>query len=428
MRISFKIDSLAFGGNGIGRHEGKVIFVPYSAPGDEVEVEIINERKRYSYGEIVRILRESEFRRNAECKYFGLCGGCQWQHIIYERQLKSKEGILSDAVQRIGKCDVSVIHNIIKSPREFRYRHRIRFHKKGDDIGFYKLSSNRIINIEDCVIAHEKVISPFRIIRRLFSNRRFSFLAGDIELTIGDYGKTLLISSEIKRMDALELFEKLKEDGLFSGLIFKDRGRLNHMGNPYIYFKHEYNYDISLKMRYHAIVFTQANWFINKLMIQDLLYFINNLKVKRVLDLFCGAGNLSVPVSFKVEYVEGIDICGRAIEDAKENAKENGRENCNFMRSSVEQFFDKGKIKSYELVIIDPPREGIKNHLNQILSMKPRHLCYISCDPITFCRDLRYLRDNGYFPIYIRPYDMFPQTYHMEIMAFMERRLSSKNC
>lgn len=424
MKIKVRIDNLTFGGKGIGRYEGKVIFVPYSAPGDEVEVKIIKDRKTYSIGEIVRVSKASEFRRVAECKYFELCGGCHWQHIIYEKQLVIKEEVLRETAKRIGKAESSVIHNIVPSPLEFRYRHRLRLHKRGSSLGFYRVSSNRIISIEDCLIADEKLSKLFSILRRILTGRD---IEGDAELAVGDMGKTVALYSNINTIRATDLFTKLREeDNSLGGFIWRYRGKLCYLGNPYTYFNYTYDHGIEIKMRYHGSVFSQVNNYINVLMVQNLLHFVDNLKIKNVLDLFCGTGNFSIPISFKVEHVKGIDVDRYAIEDAMENAKENKRDNCVFIRSDVSEFLEKEKTSQYDLIILDPPREGIKDIIAQILSIGPKYICYISCNPPAFYRDFKSLIDNGYNPLYSIPFDMFPQTYHLEIMGFMEKRPSLK--
>ena len=182
--LTLDIDALSFGPHGIGRHEGRVVMIPHSAPGDRVIAHIVEEKERYSIGELAGIVAPSPLRQTPPCHYVPECGGCSWQHIRYEAQLKAKEQNVVDALHRIGKLSDFELRPIIASPQEYHYRRRIRLHYDRNRLGFFRSSSHDVVEIQRCLIADERLNSVVDLLR--WWTPRLSSAVEYVELVVGD--------------------------------------------------------------------------------------------------------------------------------------------------------------------------------------------------------------------------------------------------
>ncbi len=424
------IEKIVFGGDGLGRlSDGKVVFVPFTLPEEKVKIRIIAENRDYAEAQVEEILEPSPYRREPPCKYYFLCGGCQFQHIEYSEQLNIKKEILYDIFKRQGWKEEIPLEKVVSSPKEFGYRNRLRLHVEREHLkmGFVKRKSHEVLKIDHCLLG-EDILN--RVLKGLYENPawiKFSF-----------YTKRVKIESSPLENKAVLIFwtllPPLKEDlrALFDieelkCVCYWTRGSRPH--GPYpedTSFGGRRIFKSIDDMKYYVQpgVFVQTNWDIN-LAIMDLLQDLP-LEYANVLDLHSGMGNFLFPLVKKdrADFFLGVDTDPRAIEDGiyiAEKEKINGRLDFRNI-SAMEALYEAVKYgEFYDLVILDPPRGGCKELMRLLPEVAKKYIIYISCDAPTLIRDIFELRARGYrlFKIYL--FDMFPQTYHFETVALLEK-------
>ncbi len=432
MRPVLKIEKIVFGGDGLARlPDGKVVFVPYSIPEETVQVKIIKDYGDYAEGEIQEILEPSPYRRDPACPYYGVCGGCQFQHITYENQLKIKEEILYDTFKRLGWKDEIPLEKVVPSPKEFHYRNRLRLHVENEQLkmGFVKRKTHKVLKINQCLLADE-IIN--RVLKKLYTNAswlKLSFYSKRIKIELSPEEKkaTLIFwtalspyREEIERLLEIEelkcVFYWMKgrhpqgpfpEDSAFGGRrVFKNIDNLFYYVQPGVFV--QTNWDINL-----AIMETIRSW--------DLSY-------EKVLDLHAGIGNFIFPLlnSKKAKKFLGVDTDLRAIEDGIYTAEKQGINGKLDLRnmSAMEALYEALKMgETYDLVLLDPPRGGCKELLRLLPDVAEKYIVYISCDAPTFVRDIKILKEFNYQLEKVILFDMFPQTYHFEVMGLLEKKV-----
>ncbi len=366
------IDRLAFGGDGVGRLEGKVVFVPLAVPGDKIRVRLVEEGARFDRGEIVEVVLPSPDRVQPRCTVFGRCGGCQWQNFSYPAQLKAKEEILKETLERIGKIASPPIRPIIASPDPWGYRHRIQLRRDAEGrIGFFERGSRRVVEFETCEIA----APPLSERARSFKN------------------------NGVPPSDAFELSLKggvVKMEPLDS----EERS------------------------------FCQVNPKVNESLVQvtlEALFGAADLAFTRrwnVVELYSGAGNLTLPIAGRVAKLFSVELQRSSLKEAEEEARANGLQNIDFLVGTAEWGLKSVLRKgiAVDAVLLDPPRQGAKEILDLLAVVKPRVIVYVSCDPATLARDLKFLVARHFDLDFVQPLDMFPQTYHIEAVARLMRR------
>ncbi|MDI6728726.1 MAG: class I SAM-dependent RNA methyltransferase [Thermodesulfovibrionales bacterium] len=412
-KATFKAELPAYGGLCIAKWKGKVVFIKNTIPGETIEARLEEERKDYYTASTTKILEPSPDRIEPNCKFFGLCGGCQFQHISYQRQIKLKEEILKDSLKRLGKIDIELSKPLIYD-NQWHYRYRGQFKVLQGKIGFYREKTREVIDIDGCPLMTEEINEYLLKVRGILKNSEHLHAISEVHISHGDEA-VALIKTRGK--------QPLKLDGLapaflhsgFSG-VFIDSGekRLLKYGNHYIIFDLE-----GLKYTISPMSFFQSHWRLNQAVVGFVKDNLQPLKGKRVLDLYSGAGNFSLPISLDVGEVIAVEESPFAIEDGKRNLQINGIKNCRFIRSSIEGLNIKDSI---DIIILDPPRLGLTNAaMDKILAMVPERIAYVSCNPATLARDLRKLLAK-YEIESIRMIDFFPQTYHIESLAFLRKK------
>lgn len=342
--MQIKIEKLACGGNGIGVLDGKMFFVPFSAAGDVLDVEITDDHGSYGEAKIIKILESSPERVEPLCPVFYQCGGCQWQHMSYDAQVKWKKNILKDTLERIAKISSPFVLDTLRSPKQWNYRNRIQLHVSKDGaIGFYKQKSYEVVEFEKCFIAEEELNE------QLAANRD-------------------------------EIRTRQKGIGL----------RLTGGGS-----------------------FSQVNTLQNEQLKAMLCEWLKEIPHDNVLELYAGSGNFTFEIAKVAKFVIASDCDAKAIECARKLAEENGVENIKFYikpAAKAVKFVD----GECDVVILDPPRKGCVDAVDDILKLRPKAILYVSCDPATLSRDLASFIAKGYRHQKSLPVDMFPQTHHVE--------------
>jgi 23S rRNA (uracil1939-C5)-methyltransferase len=427
---------MCYGGAGFGRVAGKACFVPLSAPGDEARIRVVKEKRSYLEGELLELVTASPLRIEPPCPYFGSCGGCNWQQLPYREQLKQKGEIFAESLRRIGRVQSDSILPVAGSANRYGYRSRIQLkvgRKKGAPaLGFFKTGSHDVIDIASgCVIADpllNRISAQFRpILARLPEIEAIP----QIDLAIGDDARSIAIVHFSGKSPA-QLVERLlaargelpSVDGLFVR-----SGAKAQMDRVFGIDALSYGIPAGLfpgsrdmRLRFGRGGFSQVNYPQNLELIRTVWQWGGFTGGERVLDLYCGNGNISVPIAPYVAELIGVEGYAPSIDDAKANAKANGVANASFRVSDagafVRRFAQQGE--RFDLVILDPPRGGAEA-AGEIASLSPETIIYVSCDPATLSRDLALICDRGYRVTRSQPVDMFPQTYHLESVTELKR-------
>jgi 23S rRNA (uracil1939-C5)-methyltransferase len=388
--VEVTTERLAYGGDAIARHEGLAIFVPLAAPGERLRVRITERKKHFARAEIDRIIEPSSSRREAPCKYFGECGGCQLQHLTYEAQLKAKTGFVRDALERIGRIDWP--HEIeIRHASEFGYRTRaqVKIDAKIKRIGFNRAASNAVCDVESCPILVPKLDQALRTLRDVVPSRFDSsdqtFRYSNVEIAASESGVAF--------------------DPAIGGL---PGGALRLVAN-----NEAYNFTPS--------TFFQSNAGLLDVLVNEA---IGDESGELAIDLYAGVGLFTLPLARRFSRVIGVEADTRTSECAQENIKQAGLTNVNFHNSNAELWlrsFSQNLNGRPDLIVLDPPRAGAADVVCHIAALKPSRINYVSCDPTTLARDLRTLVDNGFKLSELTAIDMFPQTYHVETVAKLNR-------
>ena len=417
--ISLEIDALSYGPYGIGRHQGKAVMIPATAPGDTVAARIVESNDKYDIGAMVRLVAPSPARQNPPCPYVGECGGCCWQHLRYEAQLKAKQRSVEDALQRIGKLHGFELRPIISSPQEYRYRRRIRLQWHGRRLGFYRPASHDLIEIDSCLIAEDKlnaIIRPLRtFLERLASEVEY------VEVVTGDDSNQIVavakLAGEFIKQDeaACERFVEPSSD--IDGLIFQNGDWRRTWGRTLISIWLEENLCLSVD----GDVFTQVNRDGNRIVINQLLAAGDFHKDDRVLELYGGAGNFTLPMAKRSSEVVTVENHRPSVNSGKSSAELNGMDNIRWIRAAVPAAIQRlsQQRERFSKIVLDPPRAGAKGIEQSLASLGAERILYISCNPTTLARDLAGLARNGYHLKTVQPIDLFPHTFHVETLAIM---------
>ena len=414
--VKTTIQKVVFGGKGLAKLEdGKTCFVSYVLPDEKVEIEITKNKKNFCEGIAKKVLQQNENRVNPICNYYTLCGGCDFQHINYEYQLKLKKEALEETIKRLAKEDINV-EKIIPSPQSFYYRNKIQLKYDGKNLGFFKPESNEIVNIDNCPITDEDINKTIGFFRDFLKDKAF---IKEIHIYKSSTDKALVrfITEEFFETDFEDF--KLNFPISLAGIgIYKKHKRLKTYGTPFVFEKvGKFTFRVSIDS------FFQVNKYQIENFINEVISEIPEDKSLTVGDVFCGVGTLSIPVAKKVKKVFGIEISKSAVKDAKYNARINSINNANFYNLSADKTGDLLFGFNPNLLIFDPPRTGLsKKLINQVIALKSlKKIIYVSCYPPTLARDISLLKEGGFKLTKLKMIDMFPETHHIEAIAVLDK-------
>lgn len=399
----FKIEKLDHYGRGITKQNNKNIFVENALPNELVEINIIKENKKYSEANVLKYIEKSNQRIEPKCPYYNFCGGCNIMHLAYKDQLNFKENKIYNIVNKYLKKEIK-INSIEYSDTNLFYRNKVTFQIKENTIGFYKNHTYDIINIDNCIISNNLINNSIKYLKKLNLKEINKIICrtGLDELMI-------VIETSNINLDITPLKD------IANSIYLKINNEYVHIcGNKYINEKLEkYNFLISPES------FFQVN-------INTCLKLYNKIKKyvgsnKNVIDLYCGTGSIGIFVS-KNNNVIGIEINNYAIMDAENNKKLNNLNNIKFISGDSGKKLNNLNFNP-DIIIVDPPRSGLnKETINNILKFNAKEIIYVSCDPMTLVRDLNIL-DKFYNINEITPFDMFPNTHHVECIAYLTKKL-----
>lgn len=392
-----KVEILRFDdfGRGICYVDDKVTFVPFSIPGDVLEIEITKEKKNYNEGKIVKIIKPSKNRVVPPCPYFGGCGGCSYQMLRYDENLLEKQ---NNVINYFKKNGLLINPSIIKNDRPYNYRNKIALKIVNRKIGYFKNNSHEIVEINKCLLAENKINEVIKLIPSL------NIINGEVIIRSSYKDEVLII---ISTNDNVEI-SKIKDIKNLKGIILNNK--TIYKDN---YFIEEVN-DIKYNVAYDA--FFQVNRLVCAKMFKLAQDFVNEGDI--VLDLYSGVGTLSLSAARKAKEVVGVEINKNAVDNANSNAKLNNLTNALFIYS------DAGDIKNLDInfnkLIVDPPRAGLSRDTIDFIKEKlPEEIMYISCDYHAQVRDLKLL--DGYEITNSYVCDLFSYTYHVECICILKR-------
>lgn len=380
--VEVEIERLLPGGVGLAHAEGMTLFVALSAPGDVVRAQIDRVQGNIGYASIVEVVKPSPERVEPPCPYFGLCGGCDFQQLNYQAQLRAKAEIIRDCLHRIARIEFPGDIVVHPSPKEWQYRARALWQVDAAalKIGYFERASRRVCDVEYCAVlspelqvALEKVRSELHRQQRRLPFRDISVVAGD---------------------DGVSLRPAIRP--------FQQRDVRLRVGNETYVFS--------------AQAFFQINHSMLSLLVEEA---IGNLSGKIAIDLYCGVGLFTLPLARKFEQVIGIEANETASDYAGRNVELAKLDNVEIATLDVGEWLKYYRsFEPIDVLLLDPPRTGMENRVVEgVLGLQPQKIVYVSCDPATLARDLAKLVDGGYALDSVVAFDMFPQTHHVETIA-----------
>jgi 23S rRNA (uracil1939-C5)-methyltransferase len=433
-RVPVQIERLVFQGDGLGRlPDGRVIFVPLTVPGDQAEVQIEESRADFARGRLLRILSPALARIEAPCPYFGTCGGCQWQHVAPETQHLWKRSILQELLARVGKLgEVPVAQPIVPAgPWEYRARAQLKVIGGARPcIGFHQRETNRVVDIDRCPLLDARLNAVLATLRRMKHPSVFSLFDGLREawFALGTGTGEVLVSlfARVRDRAALRLvWHALKEQVpgvvglvLLEGDPRQDPHAVDHAGNREL---QERVGDAGFRLGPTA--FFQVNGLAAATLTRLVLEAAGLTGRERVLELYAGAGTFTVSLSRNAREVVGVESHREAAANGAANLQDNGCGNARMLPGQVEQVLPGLAAEgAWDVVVMDPPRTGCSRRLlDDLGKLTAGRLVYVSCDPSTLARDLGVLVRGGFRLTSLQPVDLFPQTFHLETVALLER-------
>ena len=365
--VVLELTGIAPTGEAIGRYQGMVVFVPYGLPGETVRVHLVERKRSFARGEIVERLDDSPQRIAPTCPYFGVCGGCDWQHVAYEEQLHFKTAIVAEQLARIGKIADPPVRPCLGSPAAYEYRNHVRLHATPDgDVGYRAARSHAIVLVRDCPICEPGLRRQVAAAAHAQDLREHG---GEIELRAWEH---------VIRV------------------------------GPHAY-------------RASKGAFFQANTAVARLLVDAVLEALAPKGSEHVLDLYCGVGLFTIPIGRRVAHVVGIEASRTAAADGEWNMAEAGVAG-QIVADDAAEALRSPQIANHpwDAVLLDPPRTGVDaDALEALIALGAPRLLYVSCEPATLARDLRQLASHGYHLEWAQPFDMFPQTRHVETLAVL---------
>ncbi|MBI4536719.1 MAG: 23S rRNA (uracil(1939)-C(5))-methyltransferase RlmD [candidate division NC10 bacterium] len=457
-----RIERLVFQGDGLGRLEdGRVVFVPLSAAQDLLEVRLLPGRGDFARGEAAALLEASPIRAQPACRYFGTCGGCQWQHLTHEGQVAWKAEILRELLVRVGKLSDVPVEPPLNPLPPWGYRARAQLKLSGGSdpragggrrgsrgpiadgrqesgsalrIGFHRRESHQVVDVEECPLLHPTLNALLRGLRGMRAPMLSQLFPGlrEVWMAVGaGTGEAMVaLFAHVRERAALRLlFHRLRESvpSLQGVVLLEGESRQQ----PRFVDRHGHGAILEQVGKHRFRVDATAFFQVSSLAAETLTALVAEAAAltgkERVLDLYCGVGTFTIPLARLAGEVVGIESHPSASADALYNVRVNDAGNVRILQAQVEQLLPDLAGESWDLAVLDPPRQGASRRVLEALGQLgvPR-IVYVSCDPSTLARDLGLLAGVGYSCVRIQPVDLFPQTFHLEAVAVLERRAANE--
>jgi 23S rRNA (uracil1939-C5)-methyltransferase len=428
--MEITIEKLIYGGEGLAHHDGSTVFVPFVLPAERISAAPVEQKKKFIRARVERVLEPSPERASARCPHFGVCGGCDYQHIPYDAQLKFKTEILRETLRRIGRIEwPGEITSHASPPWGYRNRAQWKVRSIGEDgaggtgIGYFRANSTALCAVEDCSILSPLLLKTLLGLRAAAAAGALPRELREIEAFAGAGDSKLLVTATFAGFPsrAQELVDKFRATlPEIESLLFHDptRERMELDGPGFIECE-----AAGSTYRVGHFSFFQVNRFLADELVRQVVD--SEDEGRMALDLFAGVGLFSVPLAKRFARVVAVEANPAAARDLETNTSgrvaRSGRV-IEVRAADVEQFLQKMKEKP-DLVVLDPPRAGLTpgtiKHLARVASAR---ITYVSCDPPTLARDLAAFVKSGYDVSGVHLFDLFPQTFHMEAVVGLRRR------
>ena len=401
-----RLEKLTYGGDAMGRlPDGRAVFVLFGLPGERVRIRLMEEKRGFARGELLEILEASPNRITPRCIHFGICGGCHYQNLPYEEQLKAKTEVLRDQLTRIGRVENPPMQEMLPSPSPWKYRNHVQFHLTEEArLGYMQARVPELFAIRECHLPEGSINSFWP---------QLAFEPGtDVERVSLRSGKDddlmLVLESASPESPELEI-----EAGISIAHIYEGNSVVI-AGNDHILIS-----VLDRDFRVSAASFFQVNAAMVGKMVNHLIVNLPVTQSTTILDIYCGGGLFSAFLAPKCERLIGIESSSSACEDFSFNLDE--FDNVELYEGLAEDLIPYIEAKP-EIVLVDLPRAGLgKRVVDGILKLSPRVIAYVSCDPSTLARDAARLIHGGYTLKDVTPFDLFPQTYHIESISLFQR-------
>ena len=394
--MEVKIEKLDNFGRGITYINNKICFVDGALEGEVVDINIVTDKKKYQEASVVDYLKVSDKRVKEDCPFSKVCGGCDLNHISYSDENDFKKDKIKQLVEKYTSVSSNLVKDIVFDDRD-NYRNKIVLH--GDKgIGLYKKSSNSIVCIDKCILVDSKINNIIKVLNRVNKSIR------EATIKVSNDSKEIMVEIKGDVLDTYELINTVDVLIINGEYLSGKKQIINPIGNKKYYESNE--------------SFFQVNKTLTEKLYDEALDVVKEDRPDNVLDLYCGTGTIGIYVSDYCKKIIGVDYNKSNILDANKNKELNNCNNIEFICDKVENQID--KFNNIDIVIVDPPRAGLdpktKDYLKKIGSKK---IIYISCDPVTLMRDINDLSDS-YSVKFIKPFNMFPRTYHVECVCVLE--------
>lgn len=433
MRTELDIEDLAPGGEGVARHGGRTVFVPFTAPGDRVAVEL-PAGEGVVHAELTELLRAGPSRLAPPCRHFGTCGGCEWLHLAYPAQLAAKERALAGVLRRIGRLapEECGLRPIVPSPAPLRYRTRAKFHhdRDGGRLVFFRRRSHEPVALAECHLLVPGLDALREAVGPALSAARLPAREVALEWSeVQGRGAALLRLPEVGPAARARAEALLAAVPALSGAVLQaEAGPPVVVGDPVLRQPRAPGDPAAGLQRSRPDVFQQANRGASALLVREALALLRP-EGEEVLELHCGAGNFTGPLAGRARRVAAVEVQGPALELARaDEAEREGPGEVRFFAGDALALAlalarERGPAaRRFGAVLLDPPREGAKGIGPALRALEAPRAVYVSCDPATLARDVRACVEAGYRVAAVVPVDMFPETHHVEAVALLERR------
>lgn len=429
--LSCEINDLLHDGRGVGRINGKAFFVEGALPGEDVEFRVINEKRNFAEARLTKVLSASQYRTEPECRYFSKCGGCSLQHLQHSEQIEFKKQQLLNSAQRVGLEPENTLDSLVGPQWNYRRRARLAVQRARDGqflVGFHNPGSNRIEPIASCMVLDKSLDALLMVLPSILNALGADIKIFEIELVAADNALAVAVEASRSLFDA-ELTSVVKALNVVAEMTTQlwwkvsKNGRFSRVddGEDGLYF----GVKDDIKLSFEPGQFIQVNDSINRSMIEQMLALVSVENTGVAIDLFCGSGNLSLPLAKQFNQVIGVEGLASLVVAANGNARSNAIDNTQFVVADLNDAASLKKVSkiasSIDLIILDPPRNGAAAIMPWVAKSGTKQIIYISCHSSTMVRDADFLIRAGYKLKNLGVMDMFPHTAHVESMALFEK-------
>ncbi|WP_433670008.1 23S rRNA (uracil(1939)-C(5))-methyltransferase RlmD [Klebsiella michiganensis] len=416
--ITVTVNDLDPFGQGVARHQGKALFISGLLPQEQADVVVVEDKKQYARAQVKRRLSDSPQRQAPRCSHFGICGGCQQQHASIELQQQSKRAALA----RLMKREVDDI--IAASPWGYRRRARLslNYQPKSQQLqmGFRKANASEIVDVVQCPVLVPTLGALLPAVRECLSELKSVRQLGHVELVQADNGPLMVLrhTAALPAADK-EKLERFSQSHGLSLYLAPQSEILEHIRGEAPWYTSD-----GLRLVFSPRDFIQVNDGVNQLMVRTALEWLDIQPQDRVLDLFCGMGNFTLPLAKRAAQVVGVEGVPALVAKGQENAALNGLHNVTFFHENLEEDVTRQAWAKhgFDKVLLDPARAGAAGVMLHIIKLAPRRVVYVSCNPATLARDSDVLLQAGYTIQRLAMLDMFPHTGHLESMVLFEHK------